>query len=183
MDLSANNSGADTIFLASNIEVKREFERISREYTNVRRFSNPLNASLNRVVPRSKIEVKKHRSPFSQGDELSKVFKNEFSKDAKTFKEFCRENLNQKLDIDRVLARIWNQESEDFNKESELLGDNEPEGASSMPAGQRTHNRHSLRNNGPNSNTNHLRTVSSLQPTTRAVHRRMESALGQQQRL
>ncbi|CUS23226.1 LAQU0S08e04918g1_1 [Lachancea quebecensis] len=183
MDLSSTNTSADAIFLASNIEVKREFERISREYTNVRRFSNPLNASLNRVIPRSKLEVKKHRSPFSQGDELSKVFKNEFSKDAKTFKEFCRENLNQKLDIDRVLAKIWNEESEDFNKESELLGDNEPEGPSSVPAGQRPHNRHSLRNNGPASNTSHLRTVSSLQPTTRAVHRRMESALSQQQRL
>lgn len=48
MDLSIQNGSADSIFMATNIDVKREFERISHEYINSKRFYNPLDASLNR---------------------------------------------------------------------------------------------------------------------------------------
>ena len=175
-----DSSNADAIYLASNIEVKREFERISREYTNVRRFSNPLNASLNRVVPLSKIEVKKLRSNYPQGDELSKVFRSDLSRDKKSFQEFCKQNLSQKLDIDRMLTKIWNDESAEFKKGSDYSIDNDNKDPSLLPS-HRSSNRHSLRNAaGSTGNVSHLRALSSLQPTTRAVHRRMENALSQQ---
>lgn len=48
MDLSIQNGSADSIFMVTNIDVKREFERISHEYMNSKRFHNPLDASLNR---------------------------------------------------------------------------------------------------------------------------------------
>ncbi|KAG0672599.1 hypothetical protein C6P45_000030 [Maudiozyma exigua] len=48
MDLSIQNGSADSIFMITDIDVKREFERISHEYTNSKRFYNPLDASLNR---------------------------------------------------------------------------------------------------------------------------------------
>ncbi|SCU99213.1 LANO_0F01156g1_1 [Lachancea nothofagi CBS 11611] len=181
MDLSSHSSSPDSIFLASNIEVKREFERISREYTNVRRFNNPVTASLNRNGPRSKIEMKKLRPTISSGEEMSKVFRSDNPQDRKTFQEFCKQNLNRNIDIQKVLTKIWTEESAEFNKGSELLAENEPENTSLTYGNHRSQNRHSLRNSSANT-VNHQRTLGSLQPTTRAVHRRMESALSQQQR-
>ncbi|SCU84185.1 LAME_0C08570g1_1 [Lachancea meyersii CBS 8951] len=184
MDLSSQNSSLDSIFLASNIEVKREFERISREYTNVRRFSNPVTASLNRVAPRSRLDTKKHRMALSQSDELTKVFRNDGSQNGKTLQDFCKENMKLNIDVQRVLSSIWNKESAAFNHRSEVLAQNDIDNSSlgyGTPA--RSQTRHSLRSSyGSSNNINYQRGLGTLQPTTRAVHRRMESALNQQQR-
>lgn len=51
MDLSSQNDGSDSIFMAGNIDAKREFERISHKYSNVKRFYNPLDEALLRVQP------------------------------------------------------------------------------------------------------------------------------------
>ncbi|SCU81117.1 LAFA_0C02828g1_1 [Lachancea sp. 'fantastica'] len=187
IDLSSQTPTLDTIFLASNIEVKREFERISREYTNVRRFSNPVTASLNRIAPRNRLDSKKNRLALSQTQELVKVFRKDGSQNQQSLQDFCKENLHLDIDIQRVLSTIWNKESAAFNRSSELPGQNDLNHTSSshgMPL--RSQTRNNLRTSYGSSNSiNHQRGLGSgsLQPTTRAVHRRMESAFNQQQRL
>ena len=183
LDLSAQNPTTDSIFLASNIEVKREFERISREYTNVRRFCNPLNESLIRISSHNEIEIRKHRTSPSQTDELSSTVFGSY-KDKKTFEDLHPQTSNRIVEIQRILAKIWNEESVDFNRDYNPTnnGDNDNNNIINGNKFQNSLNaRHSRR--GQNSMTNlqqHQRTINSLQPTTRAVHRRMENALNQQ---
>ncbi|CEP64773.1 Tco89p LALA0_S13e02674g [Lachancea lanzarotensis] len=188
IDLSSQVPTLDSIFLASNIEVKREFERISREYTNVRRFSNPVTTSLNRTAPRNRLDSKKNRLAHSQINELVKVFRKNGSQNEQSLQEFCKEKLDLDIDIQRVLSTIWNKESAAFNKRSDLPGQNDLSHSSSTSYGMplRSQTRNNLRTNYGSSNSiNHQRGLGSgsLQPTTRAVHRRMESAFNQQQRL
>ncbi|SCU84311.1 LADA_0D01002g1_1 [Lachancea dasiensis] len=185
LDLSSHSSSSDSMFLASNIEVKREFERISREFTNVRRFSNPVTASLLRVVPKNKLDVKKHRATIPQSDELSKVFRGDNSRTRKTFQEFCQQNLNHSVDINWVLTKIWNEDSAEFSKGPDSPSDNDSENSSLSYGSRRSQTRSNLRSQygGQSNGFSHQRTVGSVQPTTRAVHRRMESALSQQHRM
>ncbi|SCW00500.1 LAFE_0C05556g1_1 [Lachancea fermentati] len=180
MDLSAQNSNSDSAFLASNIEVKKEFERISREYTNVRRFSNPVNESLNRIATKNRIDIKKQRNGPQAGDDISKIFKNGNSKEKKTFQELYRQSSSRDIDIQKTLTKIWNDESAKFNKSSSVFNANDHDSNGSFSS-VRPHARHSIRShNGSSSSSKHQRTISSLQPTTRAVHRRMENAINQQ---
>lgn len=164
MDLSAQNSTVDSIFLPSNIEARREFERISREYANVRRFGNPFNDSLVRITSRTKIEIKKHRSKPPQSDDFS--FFGSYQKNNKTFRELYGYSSNREMEIQRILCKLWDEKAQDFNKDFNPLNNN-------------TSNHHQTKNTNQNGNNGSYRqqrlfTQSLLHPTTRAVHKRME---------
>lgn len=176
MDLSAQNEATDTIFMASNVEVKREFERISHEYTNVRRFSNPVEEALARVDKKQKnIGIKSSKKMSSDISDV--LFPNYGSKETK-IDEFLPQTENTKLH--RILSGIWKEESALFNKDTNPLNKQKTNSSNHFILQP---NRNTLRNTmGPSTGLHHQRMVNSLQPTTRAVHRRMENNIHQQQR-
>lgn len=177
MDLSSQNDGSDPIFMASNVEVKREFERISHEYTNVRRFSNPVEEALSRVESEQKIMgFKRHNKTNS--DVVDTLFPSYGNRDKKV-DQFLPKSQNTKLH--RILSSIWKEESALFNKDTNPLSRQK---SSSSSHHILQSNRNSLRGAmGSGAALQHQRMINSLQPTTRAVNRRMENAINYQQRL
>lgn len=175
MDLSSQHDSGDSIFMASNIEVKREFERISHEYTNVRRFSNPIEEALTRVDFEQKNMGLKDTNnqdsgmvdslfsrPISEGGEIDEILPK-----------------SESANLHRVLQSIWKEESALFNKDINPVSHNKSGISSHVPNTSRT----SLKNfMNQGSALQHQRIINSLQPTTRAVNRRMENALHHQQR-
>lgn len=152
MDLNLqNNTSADAMFMATNVDVKREFERISHEYTNLRRFYNPIDAALTRFeshkdhVPnvvgqtstQSKIKTNGRRntgdkeitqSLASGGDNMFNAFTSGRSVTSKNsdnnlkVDDFFGNTQNSKLQ--RILTTIWNQETVNFSNEVNPLGKN-----------------------------------------------------------
>ncbi|AET37988.1 Tco89p Ecym_2241 [Eremothecium cymbalariae DBVPG len=174
LDLSAQSSSSDSIFLASNIEIRREFERISREYMNVRRFGNPLNDAMTRVITQHKIDVRKHNNKISPpvSDTTSGSLFGSYQRNMKTFNELHPDVWNRELEIQQILATIWNENAAEFNKDTNPLNAKCPFLQQSTNISSRTRN-----TNTPHHNQ---RLINSLQPTTRAVNRRMEAAINQQ---
>lgn len=173
MDLSSHNDGNDPIFMASNVEVKREFERISREYINVRRFASPVEEALMRIET-SQMAIGIKGSQRTDSDINDIITPNYGSKYTKV-DEFLPQTENTKLH--RILSGIWKEESALFNK------DTNPLNKQKSNSGSHKHfqsNRDSLRNAMGSGPGPHQRMVNSLQPTTRAVHRRMENSIHQQ---
>ncbi|GCE99455.1 hypothetical protein ZYGM_002643 [Zygosaccharomyces mellis] len=176
LDLSSQHESGDSIFMASNIEVKREFERISHEYTNVRRFSNPIEEALARV----------------DSEQKNMGIKNSNNKDFETIDSLIPRPINDGKDIEdllpksqstklqKVLQSIWKEESASFNRDINPVNRNKSPISGHVANTSRT----SLKNiMNPGSTLQHQRITHSLQPTTRAVNRRMENALHHQQRL
>lgn len=176
MDLSAHNDGGDSVFMASNIEVKREFERISHEYTNVRRFCNPVEEAISRVDTGQNV-VGVRSSKTSNADIVDTLFPDYGGKGNK-IDQFLPKTQDTKLH--RILSSIWKDETALFNKDSNpISGKSNGSGHHFLQP-----NRSSLRSGfGSGTALQHQRTINSLQPTTRAVNRRMENAIHQQQRL
>ncbi|CDO94916.1 unnamed protein product [Kluyveromyces dobzhanskii CBS 2104] len=170
-DLTSQNPSADSVFLASNVEVRREFERISREYTNVRRFSNPLAESLSRISQQQNIDIQKQKK-FNTGESTGNFLGGDYNKN-KPSKDGV--STGKKLEIQRTLTKLWNTNTLEFNKDENPLIQANPELLAAQNAG-------SYRNSRPSrmSNSQHQRAVNSLHPTTRAVNRRMENVLSQQ---
>ncbi|AQZ17709.1 TCO89 (YPL180W) [Zygosaccharomyces parabailii] len=177
MDLTSQHDSGDSIFMASNIEVKREFERISHEYINVRRFSNPIEEALSRVESEQKI-LGIETSDSNGSDALDVIFSNPVN-GAKEMDQLLSHSHN--TDLHNVLQSIWKEESALFNKDTNPVNRNKsPTSAHSANATTRT----SLKNvMNPGAALQHQRMINSLQPTTRAVNRRIENAMHQQQRL
>lgn len=145
MDLNLQkDSNADSIFMATNVDVKREFERISHEYTSLRRFYNTIDAALERFESNKgqiqstvnktstnaniKSHSRKHtsnneitQSLVSQGDSMLNAFINGRSATSKVSEnnlkadDFFGNTQNSKLQ--RILTTMWNQESANFNNE------------------------------------------------------------------
>ena len=145
MDLNLQkDSNADSIFMATNVDVKREFERISHEYTSLRRFYNTIDAALERFESNKgqiqstvnktstnaniKSHSRKHtsnneitQSLVSQGDSMLNAFINGRSVTSKVSEnnlkadDFFGNTQNSKLQ--RILTTMWNQESANFNNE------------------------------------------------------------------
>lgn len=177
MDLSSQNDNNDPIFMASNVEVKREFERISHEYTNVRRFSNPVEEALSRVESEQKIMGFKRQNK-TNSDIVDTLFPSYGNRD-KRVDQFLPKSENTKLH--RILSSIWKEESALFNKDTNPLS---RQVSSSSSHHILQSNRNSLRGAmGSGAALQHQRMINSLQPTTRAVNRRMENAINYQQRL
>lgn len=175
MDLSAHSDSNDPIFMASNVEVKREFERISHEYSNVRRFSNPVEEAIARVDSDQKSFGIKGSSKGNH-DVVDSLFSNYDSRGKAD--PFLPKPHDDKLH--RILSSIWKEETAQFNKDTNPL--------SRKANGTSQHflqpNRGSLRGGtGSGTALQHQRTINSLQPTTRAVNRRIENAIHHQQRL
>lgn len=170
-DLSSQNTSPDAVFLASNVEVRREFERISREYTNVRRFSNPLADSLSRISQQQSIEIQKQKK-ISTGENAGSFFGVDYDK-GKSSKE--TNSTANKLEMQRMLTKLWNSNTLEFNKDENPLVQSNPELMTVQHPG-------TYRNTRPSrmSSSQHQRAVNSLHPTTRAVNRRMEHVLNQQ---
>ncbi|CAR29222.1 ZYRO0G03542p [Zygosaccharomyces rouxii] len=176
LDLSSQHEASDSIFMASNIEVKREFERISHEYTNVRRFSNPIEEALARVDSEQKHTVIK--STTSQDSEMLDSLIPRPINEGKEIDELLPKSQSAKLH--KVLQSIWREESALFNKDTNPVNRNKSPISGHVTNTSRT----SLKNvMNPGSALQHQRVINSLQPTTRAVNRRMENALHNQQRL
>ena len=217
MDLNVQNGSANSLFMVTNVDVKREFERITHEYTNARRYNNPLDASLHRLQARNELNnnMKKNTNAASKpktknGNGLlgrsiesnTEFFSNYGSNQPANInmEEFLPSAQNSKLQ--RVLSSIWKNESRTFDNEVNPLNRNgknknremndsaqsrlahTAQGSRLMHSGsymnsinQNPHGRNSLRNtlgNNPNSSSQ-SRMVNNMQPTTRAVNRRIES--------
>lgn len=178
MDLSAQNVQADAIFMSNNIEVKREFERISHEYTNVKRFSNPLEAALLRMAHREKEVGAKNAKANTESQRVSTMnnsFLSGYGSANQRFQDILPKSEKEK--VNRILTALWKEECEAFNKDVDSHNSSNKLRPSSSngiyPVGAV---RHSLRNlNSAGSGPHHQRTINSLQPMTRAVNRRMES--------
>ncbi|EJS41478.1 tco89p [Saccharomyces arboricola H-6] len=185
MDLSSQNDGSDSIFMAGNIDAKREFERISHEYSNVKRFYNPLDEALLRIEPTmtgnaNNIRKKNHNDGQS-------IAQSNGTPDHKEEDDSIFANYDKKFDdlyphlanakIQAVLCNIWKNESYLFNKDVNPINKNRTPSTShstSHNASQSTRNL--LRGPmGSSTTLHHQRVVNSLQPTTRAVNRRMEN--------
>lgn len=145
MDLNLQKDGsADSIFMATNVDVKREFERISHEYTSLRRFYNTIDAALTRfesnkdhiqstvgkASTNANIKSQSRKPPnnneiahslTSQGDNVLNAFINDRSVPSKTndsnlkADDFFGNTHNSRLQ--RILTTMWNQESANFNNE------------------------------------------------------------------
>ena len=172
--------------MASNVEVKREFERISHEYINIKRFSNPLNEALSRLENGKKplgIKQKGTQNNLERRTPPNSMFSNYMSSSKPTDEVILPELQNTK--IQRILSSMWREESSLFIKDNNPL--NRISHSSNMSTNslrpRSTSNkhyssqnvRHSLRGPGSSTNLHHQRVVNSLQPTTRAVNRRMEN--------
>lgn len=177
MDLSAHNDGSDSVLMASNIDVKREFERISHEYTNVRRFCNPVEEAISRVDA-SQNAVGVRNSKNFNSDIVDSLFPDYGARDNKV-DQFLPKTQDTKLH--RILSSIWKDETALFNKDTNPMSRIRSNGSTHHFLQQ---NRSSLRSGfGSGSALQHQRTINSLQPSTRAVNRRMENAIHHQQRL
>ncbi|SMN22551.1 similar to Saccharomyces cerevisiae YPL180W TCO89 Subunit of TORC1 (Tor1p or Tor2p-Kog1p-Lst8p-Tco89p), a complex that regulates growth in response to nutrient availability [Maudiozyma saulgeensis] len=144
MDLNIQNGSVDSVFMVTNVDVKREFERISHEYTNSKRFYNPLDAALkrfetykkqqedtnrvNEVNSKTKSKSKStnnklsgHLSLRSTESNNTEFFANYGSSQSNTvnMEEFQPTVQNSKLQ--RVLSSIWKEESMAFNNEMNQL--------------------------------------------------------------
>lgn len=145
MDLNLQKDGnADSIFMATNVDVKREFERISHEYTSLRRFYNTIDAALTRfesnkdriqstvgkTSTNANIKSQSRKPPSSneiaqslasQGDNMLNAFISGRSVTSKASDsnpkadDFFGNTQNSKLQ--RILTTMWNQESANFNNE------------------------------------------------------------------
>ncbi|AGO13103.1 AaceriAFL054Cp [[Ashbya] aceris (nom. inval.)] len=177
LDVSAHSAtGSDALFLASNVEVRREFERISREYMSVRRFGNPLNDAITRVVTQHKIDVKKHnKSSSPMYDASNGSLFGSYQRNMKTFGELHPDIRNREMEIQQVLNSLWNEGTTEFSKDTNPLSQKGPylQQNPKVAAAPRS------RTTGPTPHHNQ-RLINSLQPTTRAFNRRMETALNQQ---
>lgn len=76
------------------IQSRIEFERLNREYLNVRRYLNPIGESLNRVQNNT-IKIKKLND------------KKEVNTDANTFEEFSPNFKEKEEEINNTLNKIW----------------------------------------------------------------------------
>lgn len=232
MDLSVQNVSSGSLFMVTNVDVKREFERISHEYTNSRRFYNPLDASLDRYEANQRQQEDKDKTNITNSKSRSKSTSNKNAnrlptRSTHSNNEFFANygssrsnNINieeylpksQSSKLHRILSSLWEEESMEFNHEANPLSKvaksyhhREPSDSSSrnrlaaMNSGSRLVNnnnylnnmsqngpaRHSLRNaigntNANTSSTGQQRVRNTLQPTTRAVNKRMESVNQQQ---
>ncbi|CAH6722470.1 hypothetical protein CLIB1444_09S04280 [[Candida] jaroonii] len=76
------------------IQSRIEFERLNREYLNVRRYLNPIGVSLNRVKNNT-IKIKKSND------------KKDVNNDANTFEEFSPNFKDKEEEINNTLNKIW----------------------------------------------------------------------------
>ena len=172
MDLSLQSDTASAIFMASNVDVKREFERISHEYTTLRRFYNPLSEALKRVSTDKKY-TNKNGVSTSLDTGLGDLRFEGYSDRNEKINGVIPSSEYKKLN--RILSNIWKEETVNFSKDANPLSKNKLTTSdhhviNSQPT------RHSLRGvMGSNTAIYHQRSINSLQPTTRAVHRRLES--------
>ncbi|CAI4052670.1 hypothetical protein N7582_005532 [Saccharomyces uvarum] len=182
MDLSSQNDGSDSIFMAGNIDAKREFERISHEYSNVKRFYNPLDEALLRVEPTmvgntNNIRKKSHNdgqsiTPSNSTPDHKNKDDSLFANYEKKFDDLYPHLGNAK--IQAVLSNIWKNESFLFNKDVNPISKNKTSSTSHSMSNNAPQNARNLLR-GPTAALPHQRVINSLQPTTRAVNRRMEN--------
>ncbi|CCF56963.1 hypothetical protein KAFR_0B06660 [Kazachstania africana CBS 2517] len=157
--LDLNLSNDYDLISNTSIESKRIFEKISHEYTNVRRFYNPIESSLLRF---NKSEGN-HIQPSS------------FSSSAFKIKEFLPTN-NSKNNLQRVLSSIWKNELDAFNMDLARQPQQQQQQSQQQQQQQaqqqqrqeqqQQQQRHQSKFGKPNS---------SIQPTTRAVNKRFEN--------
>lgn len=80
----------------NSIQSRTEFERLNREYLNVRRHSNPVAETLNRVERQTRIEVKKHTKKA-----------NYTAVNANTFKDFAPKWEEREEEKSGMVSRLW----------------------------------------------------------------------------
>ncbi|CCE65035.1 hypothetical protein TPHA_0J02150 [Tetrapisispora phaffii CBS 4417] len=178
LDINLQHEDNNAIFMAGNIDAKREFERVSHAYTNLRRFSNPLFDALIRWE--LSFDNSSQISNLSTTNDLNELLFSSYSSkdDGKLNKILPSSDYTN---LHRTLANLWNQESNKFNSENNPLskvnkltttGNNILKG---QPPQQQ--NPQSLRGvMGSSTALHNLRNINSLQPTTRAVNRRLENS-------
>ncbi|AMD21327.1 HER048Wp [Eremothecium sinecaudum] len=172
LSLPSQTASSNSILMATNIEVRREFERISNEYMNVRRFGNPLNDSITRVMQKNKIDMKKlNKSSLPVDDSTGSSFFGTYQRNVKSFGELHPEIANRDLEIQQMLSTIWSENVAEFNKDNNPL---------SKQWHSLQQNLKSSRTRNPSTAASSQRLVNSLQPMTKAVNRRMENAMSQQ---
>lgn len=92
----------------NSIQSRTEFERLNREYLNVRRHLNPIGESLNRVEEIMKntkdIKITKKNS-HKKAQSVSSVHSN--STNANTFKEFSPSFQEKEQEITSTLNKLW----------------------------------------------------------------------------
>lgn len=170
LDLNSQTDSAEAIFMTGHIEQKREYEKITHEYTTLRRYTNPLDKSLLRLK-NSKKSGKTNSTYGNSGLEGSSI--STYSNQVKELDDFLPKAQQSKLNS--ILASIWRSESQSFNKDVNPLNRNK----SSMEEQSNHYSslKNSLKSNIPGSGTGlHQQRVPKMQPTTRAVHRRMENS-------
>ncbi|CUM56921.1 unnamed protein product [Debaryomyces fabryi] len=92
----------------NSIQSRTEFERLNREYLNVRRHLNPIGESLNRVeeIMKNTKEIKvTKKNSHKKAQSVSSVHSN--STNANTFKEFSPSFQEKEQEITSTLNKLW----------------------------------------------------------------------------
>lgn len=162
--LAAKNSSLNSI------QTKTEFERLNREYLNVRRHLNPIGESLNRidvVVGHLKIEVVKSAKDKDKDKDVSKLLRSE-NKNANSFLEFTPSYKEKESTIHNNVNKMWQDAivsilHQPFNNNPRGQDKPQTQPPPIQTQMQAVNRQHSF---GPN-NFNNLRSPQT--PTTRAV--------------
>lgn len=167
LDLNTQNDSVEAIFMTGHIDLKREYERITHEYTTIRRFANPLDEALIRLNQSKKNAKSKSATGSSQ---MEASIMSNYNNQPKDIEDVLPPNQQAKLHA--ILASIWRIESQAFNKDVNPLNRNKNKSDDQ-------HNQHSIKHSlkntlGGSSTALHNQRIPKVQPTTRAVHRRME---------
>ncbi|KAL3229116.1 Target of rapamycin complex 1 subunit TCO89 [Nakaseomyces bracarensis] len=169
LDLNTQNDSIESIFMTGHIDLKREYERITHEYTTIRRFANPLDEALIRLNSQKKNNNSKSATGTSQMD--SSIMSN--YNQPKDLEDILPPNQQAKLHA--ILASIWRVESQSFNKDVNPINKNKNKQEEQNI--QHSSIKHSLKNTlGGSGTALHHQRIPKVQPTTRAVHRRMENS-------
>lgn len=179
MDLSSQNNENNTVFMANDFESKREFERISHEYSNIRRFENPLMDSLLRLSLRNNSQNDKNEKEAKPQGFTSNLF-SRYNTPHKNVEKFFDES--EQAQLKRLLSSIWKEEVASFSHRTNPLS-NGNSSTTNMAQHFRSSSKNSLKGvpiNHGHYNAN--RTANSMQPSTRAVNKRISNALNQQNR-
>ncbi|ODQ77948.1 hypothetical protein BABINDRAFT_162999 [Babjeviella inositovora NRRL Y-12698] len=91
----------------NSVQTRTESERLSREFMNVRRYTNPMNESLNRMGVITKAMAKSSNKQIAEQHETSVLGTASVVRSSNTFAEYAPEVLQQGMETHDKLYRMW----------------------------------------------------------------------------
>lgn len=159
------------------LQSRTEFERLNREYLNVRRHLNPVAESLNRVekaISSNKdLQIPKSSGKRNATYTLSSISMQGENKNANTFKEFSPVYQEKESEIANMLESMWKEALIQYSsvKQQQI----QQQIQSVQPITQQ-----SIGRQDPRSSYEYSNSIRSVQPTTRKLAQQAAARQGQQ---